>query len=71
MSNQTDSVASLRVAFVRVENAGRGRVAAAVAAIRARIQGRTDVEIHSGDTDPAGESDPTVADRRNHTRQSQ
>ncbi|WP_338738152.1 low molecular weight phosphatase family protein [Haloplanus salilacus] len=62
MTHQTDSVDPLRLAFVCVENAGRSQIATAVAETQLRIQDRTDVEIRSGGTDPAGEIYPTVVD---------
>ncbi|UPV77034.1 low molecular weight phosphatase family protein (plasmid) [Halorussus limi] len=62
MIPQTNSVDSLRLAFVCVENAGRSQIAAAIAETQVQIQDRTDIEILSGGTDPAEEIYPAVID---------
>lgn len=55
-----DTLGPLRLGFVCVENAGRSQIAAAVAEARVRHQGRTDIEVVSGGTDPAEAVHPTV-----------
>ena len=50
----------LHVAFVCVENAGRSQIAAAVAETHLRVRDRSDIEIHSGGTDPADAIYPAV-----------
>ncbi|MFP4217585.1 MAG: low molecular weight phosphatase family protein [Salinarchaeum sp.] len=52
----------LHVAFVCVENAGRSQIAAAVAETHLRVRDRSDIEIHSGGTDPADAIYPAVSE---------
>ena len=60
MAPHTDSLTSLRLGFVCVENAGRSQIAAAFAETQVQVQRRSDIEIVSGGTDPAASIHPTV-----------